>query len=136
MLKKIKSRDNLPPLLCFARPVLVMLGLYIGTGIWPFGRNCFLRTDLYHQYVAFFRDFSERLKSGSSLTYAFDIGIGSNYTALYAYYLSSPLHLLIFFGPSRFVFEFIGYMIVLKIGLCGLTMAIYLCSHSRTRWPC
>ena len=131
--KKTTFEEKLPLILAFVLPILIMLGIFAGKQIWPFGENCFLRTDLYHQYVAFFEDFADRVRQGKSLTYAFDIGLGSNYSALFAYYLCGPLHLFAFLVPTEYIIEFITYLIVLKIALCGLTMAWYLSKRFETR---
>ena len=131
--QKRSFEERLPLILAFILPILIMIGIFAGKEIWPFGENCFLRTDLYHQYVAFFEDYAERLRAGGSLTYAFDIGLGSNYLALMAYYLSGPLHIFAFLIPNQYIIEFITYLIVLKIGLCGLSMAWYLAKRYDTR---
>ena len=125
--------QKLPLLLAFVLPILIMIGIFAGKGLYPFGENCFLRTDLYHQYVAFFENLGERMRAGKSLTYAFDIGLGTNYTALFAYYLCSPLHFLTVLIPASFVIEWITFLIVLKIGLCGLSMAWMLSKKYNTR---
>lgn len=131
--QKKPIEDRMPLIMAFAIPILIMLGVFAGKGIYPFGDNSFLRTDLYHQYAPFYMDFLRRLKSGSSLTYAWEIGLGSNYIALMAYYLTSPFNILLLLCPEGAIVEFITYMIVLKIGLCGLTMAYYLGSKYNTR---
>ncbi|MBQ5953128.1 MAG: YfhO family protein [Lachnospiraceae bacterium] len=131
--QKRSFEERLPLILAFILPILIMIGIFAGKEIWPFGENCFLRTDLYHQYVAFFENYAERLRAGGSLTYAFDIGLGSNYLALMAYYLSGPLHIFAFLIPNQYIIEFITYLIVLKIGLCGLSMAWYLAKRYDTR---
>ena len=131
--EKRSFEEKLPLILAFVLPILIMLGIFAGKEIWPFGENCFLRTDLYHQYVAFFENYAERLRAGGSLTYAFDIGLGSNYLALLAYYLSGPLHIFAFLIPQGWMIEFITFMIVLKIGACGLAMAWYLSKRFDTR---
>ena len=131
--EKRSFEEKLPLILAFVLPILIMLGIFAGKEIWPFGENCFLRTDLYHQYVAFFENYGERLRDGGSLTYAFDIGLGSNYLALLAYYLSGPLHIFAFLIPQGWMIEFITVLIVLKIGACGLTMAWYLSKRFDTR---
>ena len=41
-------------LLSFFVPVFAMLLLFLQRGIYPFGEESFLRTDLYHQYAPFF----------------------------------------------------------------------------------
>ena len=110
----------------FLLPIVIMLGILAGKSIYPFGDNSFLRTDMYHQYAPFFAEFARILKSGGSLTYSFEIGLGTNFVALFAYYLSSPLNWLVLLCPDSLIIEFMTYMIVFKIGLCGLTMAWYL----------
>ncbi len=133
MKNKRSFSEKLPLILAFVLPILIMLGVFAGKEIFPFGKNCFLRTDLYHQYIAFFEDLGDRLRQGKSLLYAFDIGLGSNYTALFAYYLSSPLHFLAVLVPTEYMIEFITILVVLKIGLCGWTMAWYLSKRFNTR---
>ena len=110
----------------FVVPVVVMIIIFTQRGIFPFGEQSFLRTDMYHQYAPFFSEFQHKLKEGSSLLYSWNIGMGVNFTALYAYYLASPLNWLLIVCPKSLVIEFMTYSIVLKIGLSGLTMAWYL----------
>ena len=110
----------------FTVPVVVMIIIFTQRGIFPFGEQSFLRTDMYHQYAPFFSEFQHKLKNGSSLLYSWNIGMGVNFTALYAYYLASPLNWLLIICPKSLVIEFMTYSIVLKIGLSGLTMAWYL----------
>ena len=79
---RVTMEDRLPLILCFLLPMVVMLGVFAGKEIYPFGDNSFLRTDMYHQYVPFFANFARILKEGGSLTYSTEIGLGSNYVAL------------------------------------------------------
>ena len=71
----------------FFVPVAVLIILFAQRGIFPFGEECFLRTDMYHQYAPFFSEFQYKLKQGGSLLYSWDIDMGVNFSALYAYYL-------------------------------------------------
>ncbi len=116
----------------FLVPVIIMLIIFAQRGIFPFGEESFLRTDMYHQYAPFFAEFQHKLKSGGSLMYSWNIGMGVNFSALYAYYLASPLNWLLILCPKNLVIEFMTYSIVLKIGLSGLSMAYYLRRHART----
>lgn len=125
---QMKGYDGL--LAGFLVPILLMLIIFIQRGIFPFGDHSFLRTDMYHQYAPFFSEFQEKLTHGGSLFYSWNIGMGVNFSALYAYYLASPVNWLLFFCPKGLVLEFMTYMIVLKIGLSGLTMTYYLHKHS------
>ena len=40
--------------LSFIIPVFIMILIFIQRGIFPFGDESFLRTDMYHQYAPFF----------------------------------------------------------------------------------
>lgn len=120
-------------LAAFLVPVVIMVIIFAQRGIFPFGDESFLRTDMYHQYAPFFAEFRHKLADGGSLLYSWNVGMGVNFAALYAYYLASPLNWLIMLCPKGYVIEFMTYMIVLKTGLAGLTFAWYLSKHCRTR---
>lgn len=113
-------------LLSFLIPVLGMLGIFIARGIFPFGNNSFMFSDMYHQYVPFLTEFWRKLHEGESLAFSWRVGLGSNFVALYAYYLASPENWLAFFCPEKYLIEFMTYIIVLKIGLMGLTFFLLL----------
>lgn len=124
-----KTVDDL--IASFLIPLVAMLLIYMQRGIFPFGDRSFLRTDMYHQYAPFFSEFQNKLNNGNSLLYSWNIGLGVNFSALYAYYLASPLNWLVALVPKEFVLEFMTYMIVFKIALCGLSFAYYLSKHGK-----
>ena len=119
-------------LAAFFIPVIVMVVIFAQRGIFPFGQESFLRTDMYHQYAPFFSEFQYKLREGGSLLYSWDIGMGVNFAALYAYYLASPLNWLLILCPKGLIIEFMTYLIVVKMGLSGLSFAWYLKKHNRT----
>lgn len=110
----------------FILPVVIMLAIFMIRGIYPFGDRSFLFSDMYHQYMPFFSEFLRKIKEGEGLAYSYNVGIGSNFLALYVYYLASPLHWLAFLVPESHLMEFMSYLVVVKIGLCGLTSSYYL----------
>lgn len=118
-------------LISFIIPVVAMILIFIFRGIFPFGKETFLRTDMYHQYAPFFSEFQYKLHHGGSLLYSWDVGLGINFSALFAYYLASPLNWLLLLCPKGLILEFMTYMIVVKIGLAGVAMCWYL----RRRFP-
>lgn len=120
-------------ILAFALPVTIMLCLFAARGIFPFGDRSFLFSDMYHQYMPFFSEFLHKIKAGEGLAYSYQVGIGSNFLALYVYYLASPLHWLAFLVPEAYLMEFMSYLVVVKIGLCGLTAYWYLQKHFETK---
>lgn len=113
----------------FVLPVIIMLAIFVARGIFPFGDRSFLYSDMYHQYMPFFTEFLEKVKAGEGLSYSYHVGIGSNFLALYVYYLASPLHWLAFLLPEAYLMEFMSYLVIIKIGLCGLTFFLYLKKH-------
>lgn len=126
--KKVRKLNvmKLFPWLAFGLPVLLMLIVFAVDGIYPFGNRCFLSTDLYHQYTPFFTEFMRAIREGKGLAYSWNIGVGSNFLALYVYYLASPLHFLGLLVPERHIIEFLTYLVVFKIGLCGWAAYWYL----------
>ncbi|MBR5267629.1 MAG: YfhO family protein [Lachnospiraceae bacterium] len=131
-LNEIEVRPNDGLKIAFFIPMVIMVIIFIQRGIFPFGDKSFLRTDMYHQYAPFFSEFRDKLQNGGSLLYSWDIGMGVNFAALYAYYLASPMNWLLILCPKNLVIEFMTYMIVFKIGLSGLTFAWYLKKHCNT----
>lgn len=127
-----RLEDALPLLLAFILPAVVMILVFISREIFPFGDRSFLRTDLYHQYAPFFQELRDKLVNGESLFYSWDIGAGTNFIGLFAYYLASPFNWLLVLCPKAYVIEFITYLIVLKISLSGLSFAYYLKKHTHT----
>ena len=132
-MNKQKKDSKLVFLLAFLLPVLSLLLIFAVKGIYPFGDRSFLRTDMYHQYVPFHAQLAEMLQNGESLLYSWEIGAGSNFITLFAYYLCSPFNLVLFLITKAGVIEYTSYMVVLKTGLAGLTMAWYLCRKFDTR---
>lgn len=116
----------------FFLPVILLLFLYIVKGIYPFGEKGFLTGDLYHQYLPFFQEFLRLVRNGEGLDFSYRAGIGSNFMALYVYYLASPFHFPALLGSGEHLMEYVGYLMILKTGLCGLTAAYYFRKHFHT----
>lgn len=129
-----KSLDKLY-LAAFLLPVLIMLIIFIAQKIFPFGDRSFLNIDMYHQYFPFLVEFYHKIKNGESLFYSWNTGIGSNFLALYVYYLATPTNWLALLCPEQYLMEFITYMVVIKIGLCGLSFTYYIRKHFKTDSP-
>ncbi|MFR5601344.1 MAG: YfhO family protein [Lachnospiraceae bacterium] len=94
----IRPKDGL--LAAFFAPIVIMIIIFAGKGIFPFGEESFLRTDMYHQYAPFFSDFQYKLTHGGSLLYSWDVGRGVNFSALYLLSASPFNWLLIFVEES------------------------------------
>lgn len=127
----IKKIDRLY-LLSFFIPAFILLVIFIKREIFPFGDRSFLHIDMYHQYFPFLVEFYHKLKDGESLLYSWNTGIGSNFIALYAYYLASPFNWLCVLIPEHYLMEFLSYMVIFKTGLCGLCFTYYIRKHFNT----
>lgn len=117
-------------ILGFFIPFFVMCIVCVLCGVEPFGDKSLVIIDGLHQYMPFFSELYEKLKNGDSLFYSWNGGLGYNFITLWAYYLSSPLNLLILFGKKASLNMIVSWIIVLKISLTGLTAAIYFVSRS------
>lgn len=113
-------------ILAFAIPFVAMLVICMIRGVYPFGKNSFMHCDMYHQYVPFLRELWRKMHEGESLASAWNLGIGSDFTSIFAYYLATPTNLLVYFCPEKLIIEFMTLFILLKIGLCGFGFAYYL----------
>ena len=128
-IQKKKGLNGLALFLAFFSPFVIMLAIFAGNGIYPFGDRSFVVSDMYHQYLPFFQEFVGKIKAGEGIDYSWNVGMGSNFRALYAYYLASPLHWLAFLFPVAHLMEFMSYLVVVKLGLAGLSSFLYLKSR-------
>lgn len=112
-----------------AAVLLPILSMAVGTafaGIYPFGDRSMLVIDGVHQYLPFFAELYRKVHAGADLPFSWNGGLGYNFFALFAYYLASPLNLLVLLLPERMLNESVTLLILLKVGLCGGIFAWYL----------
>lgn len=128
-ISRLVKRRSFPYVAAFFLPFVICVMICIGNGVYPFGDNCILHIDMYHQYCPFFTEFLNKLRHGGSLQYSWNLGLGSDFVSLYAYYLASPLNFLIILCPKHYVIEFMTILVLVKIALCGLTFFVYLRDH-------
>ena len=126
---ELTKKKAFPYGMAFLIPFVICVIICIGNGVYPFGDNCILHVDMYHQYCPFFTEFLNKLRTGGSLQYSWNLGLGSDFVSLYAYYLASPLNFLIVLCPKQYVIEFMTLLILLKIAASGLTFFLFLKYH-------
>lgn len=94
-------------------------------GVYPFGENSALVVDGVHQYTAFYRELSEQLGKGAGWTWSTH-AMGYNFYGLFCYYLCSPFSFLVLlFMKFMYVNEAVTAVILIKAGLCSVSMAWY-----------
>ncbi|MCR5467927.1 MAG: YfhO family protein [Lachnospiraceae bacterium] len=120
-----KNTKKIGYALAFALPLVFCLIMMFLGEIYPFGENCILHVDMYHQYEPFFTEFASKLKSGSSLLFSWKLGMGSDFVSLIAYYLASPFNLILLFWPINHVIEAMTVIIVAKLCLMSVTFFAY-----------
>ena len=118
---------------CFIVPVVVMYLISIAMEIHPFGDGTVLVLDLNGQYVYFFEALRNTVLNGGSLLYSFLRGLGGEFLGMYAYYLASPLSYIVLLFPAARIQEALLTIILLKVGLCGLTFGFYLHKNSKNQ---
>ena len=112
--------------LAFFVPFILMFFAFAVAKVSPFGQNQILVTDLWHQYYPFLADYQDKLQHGGSLLWTWKSGGGTNYVALMAYYLASPLNFLSVLVPPEGLKIFLYVITCVKIGFAGLTFALFL----------
>lgn len=117
---------NLWFIIAFFVPFALMYACFAFAKVAPFGDNQILATDLWHQYYPFLVDFQDKLQEGGSLLWTWKSGGGTNYIALMAYYLASPLNFLSVFVPAQYLREFLTVITCMKIGFASLFFAQFL----------
>ncbi len=104
----------------FSIPVLVMVWVCASLGMAPWGDRTILISDMSSQYVEFFC----ALKQGD-LFFSWSKALGTSYIGVFSYYVSSPLSFLTLFVPNEAMPLGLMWLVVLKIGLAGLSFAIF-----------
>ena len=110
----------------FFLPVLILVLAFAVIGIYPFGQQQMAVIDMYHQYVPFLGELQYRLQGGGSLFYSWNSGGGCNFWCLLSYYGASPLNLILFLFPKKLIMEGVTVIFLVKAGLTGSFMYIYL----------
>ena len=113
--------------LSFFVPLIGFLSIMLFGGYEPFGNSrSMLYSDMYHQYYPFFVSFRNMLRSGDSLLYNWNVGMGLDFLGLFSYYLASPLNLITVILPESWMLEYFSLLSPIKLSLASLFFAIFL----------
>ena len=121
-LKIIKSKYFIGTILTI---ILYLIYLAIAK-IAPFGENSILKSDLYKQYAEFLAYYKDVLTGKGSLFMSWNMGMGNNFYTTFAYYLVSPLNLLVVFFSKENINTFIIITTLLKLILIYNSMIAFL----------
>lgn len=121
-LKIIKSKYFIGTILTI---ILYLIYLAIAK-IGPFGENSILKSDLYKQYAEFLAYYKDVLTGKGSLFMSWNMGMGNNFYTTFAYYLVSPLNLLVVFFSKENINTFLIITTLLKLILIYNSMIAFL----------
>ncbi|WP_191090728.1 YfhO family protein [Niallia endozanthoxylica] len=110
----------------FFIPFFLLGFVFILLKVYPFGAHSLLMADQFTQYLPFYHHLYDVAKGDGNLFYSWESGMGLNFWGTFAYYLSSPISILIFLLPQTHLPEAFILMTLTKTGLAGLTMCSYL----------
>lgn len=118
-----KSRElDIRPLIAFFVTLLAACLMFVNVGVTPFGTKNIMTSDLAAQYGPYLVGLRNALKRGESLLYSQTQGMGQNSMGIFAYYLSSPLNLIVLLFPKNYLQEAITVMICVKMAFAGSFM--------------
>lgn len=124
--RKSRSLRRQYNFLAFLIPLLILALAYASRTVFPFGDRHMLTVDLFHQYAPFMSLMRRTILSGESLFFSFSGGLGMNFYSLFAYYLASPLNLLLVIFPESFLSEAVFVLTLIKVGFAGLAFHLFL----------
>ena len=107
------------PLMAGALALGVFCLGYVFLGVYPIGNKSILMVDLHHQYAPLMSELRHMLLEGGDLSYNFHIGMGSSFIPAFAYYLASPLNLLLVLFPEAHLTEAILLITLVKFTLAA-----------------
>ncbi len=112
--------------LAFLIPLLILALAYAVYTVFPFGDRHILTVDLFHQYAPFMAMLRRTILSGESILFTFSGGLGMNLYSLFAYYLASPLNILLLAFPETLLSEAVFVLTLIKVGFAGLAFHLFL----------
>ena len=95
--------------------------LFVYFGIYPFENNTVLTGDLYTQVSALFYHLWDTIRGGGSLLVDYTSGAGENFFGIFAYYLVSPINLIVLLFKRNDIYLAISLVVALKIILSSIT---------------
>jgi len=119
------SSRHLTGSLSFLLPVFLMAIAFAMIGIHPIGNKSILLVDGKLQYVAFFSEYMRQLRFFELPLFSRFFGSGMNFYGTWAYYLASPVNLLLLLFPKAYILDGMFVVLLVKTGLCGTTFYLY-----------
>lgn len=110
----------------FCITIGIILLSFLLLGIYPFGNNSIVVIDSNTQYVTFLSYLRTILLGQNDFKYTMSATLGQNFIPLLGYYLMSIFNILVIFFKPENMKILITILMVIKLGLCSVTMQYYL----------
>ena len=120
-------------LLIFMVPIVILSLITAANNLYPFGEKTWLLWDQDVQYADYFQYLKNVLTGEAHIGYSFSKSLGGSLVGVFAYYLVSPLNLLVVFFQDTQIPLFIYIITAIKVGLCGVTAAFFSCTMESWR---
>lgn len=123
---KLKKDTIFGVLLAFICTTITLTVIYAYFDIWPMGENTSMFWDMKAQYSAFMSWYINCLNGKADFPYSLNGALGTNMVGLVAYYLASPLNIILKLATPRNLPYYITIITYTKIGISAATMQYYL----------
>ncbi len=119
--------------LSFFLPIILMMPGFCYMKIFPFGNNSTMAVDLRNQYAGFYEAFRRLFSSPTSFNYSWMKSLGGEMLGTFAYYVMGPVNLIMLAFSREDLPLAIELVQLIKLGLCGSSMAIFLINREKAR---
>ncbi|MCR5141362.1 MAG: YfhO family protein [Ruminococcus sp.] len=106
--------------------MLLMLHIYKGAKMYPYGTRSISWCDMSQQVVPLMNQFKDILDGKSSMFLNFSDSGGMNFYGVFFFFLASPFTLLVKFVPKQDMMMFMNVLVMLKLMTCALTSSLCL----------
>lgn len=110
----------------FILSAMILALIYVAMEVWPFGKSSILVLDMNGQYISFFEQMRDILHGENGFLYSFERSTGGEFLGIIAYYVASPFTFLVSIFPEKMITEAVYLIFILKCGLSGMNMCVYL----------
>lgn len=130
-----RARRWMYPVISGVLALTCMVIAYMYLGIWPVGERSAMIVDMHHQYGPLLARLRDMILNGGDPLYSFNVGLGTSFLPLFAYYLASPFNLLLALFPANLLTEGIIVITLIKNALSAVFFAACLQYVYRKRSP-
>ena len=104
----------------------ILLLIFYLKKIYPFGEYSLVWGDMYDQIMSFYFHMYDCFYDGMSLLYNNTSGSGLNFFGVAAYYIISPVSLILLFFPREDLYGAITIVCMIKLILCSITSLYFI----------